>query len=296
MTTPAAAPPGRRLVVQGHRGFRAAWPENTLAGFEAALRAGADAIEVDVGLTRDGVVVVCHDPRLDPDLTRGPDGAWIAPPGPLLRAHGLAALRAHDVGRARPGGPTATAFPEQRAVDGARVPTLAEVFALAAGFAAIVDVELKTDPTAPGLTPEPAELAEAVMAVAIAGGGRDRLALRSFDWRGLDHAAARWPEVGLTWLSDAETEGRADWHGGRAGPTPECLAGPAAAMPGRVTWAPDHRGLTRGLTERARALGLRVVPWTVNTPEAVARLLAWGVDGVCTDDVAMALKVVGAMA
>lgn len=280
-------------VVEGHRGFRAAWPENTMAGFEAALQAGADAIELDVVLTSDGEVVVCHDPALNPDLTRGPDGAWIEAPGPLVLEHTLAEMWRFDVGRARPDGVTARRFPRQRSVDGARLPLLREVLELAADFGAVSEIELKTSPHAPDATASPERLAEAVMRVVDASVARRRVALRSFDWRGLIHAGRRWPDVPLRWLTDAETDANPAWHGAVSGRTPACLAG--LAMGAVVTtWAPDHRGLTREQVDRAHELGLRVVPWTVNEAADLARLIGWGVDGVCTDDVSLARDLVAA--
>ena len=126
------APVGEAPVeIHGHRGARGLWPENTLPAFERALALGVDAVELDVGLTRDGVPVVHHDRRLDPDHTRDRSGAWLAPPGPLLRTLDLEALAAFDVGRAAPGGETAKRFPRQAPCDGARVPALGEVLALA---------------------------------------------------------------------------------------------------------------------------------------------------------------------
>src|SRR4051794_18770412 len=93
----------RGFDLQGHRGARALFPENTLEGFAAALGIGVGAIELDVATTADGVVVVTHDLRLNPDLVRGPDGAWLAAPGPPVRSLTLAELRHYDVGRLRPG-------------------------------------------------------------------------------------------------------------------------------------------------------------------------------------------------
>ncbi len=60
--------------LQGHRGARGLAPENTLAGFKVALDLGVTTLETDLAITRDGVVVISHDPLLNPDLTRGPDG------------------------------------------------------------------------------------------------------------------------------------------------------------------------------------------------------------------------------
>ena len=89
-------------------------PENTLAGFRQALAVGVTTLELDVGVTRDGHVVIAHDPRLNPDLTRDAEGAWLAAPGPALQTLTLAELQRHDVGRLKPGTRYAQAFADQR--------------------------------------------------------------------------------------------------------------------------------------------------------------------------------------
>jgi hypothetical protein len=116
--------------LQGHRGARGLAPENTLAGFETALAIGVTTLELDLGVTKDGVVVVSHDSNLNPDHTRGPEGKFLDALGPAIRALTLAELKRYDVGRLKPGTPYAKTFPQQRAVDGATIPTLAEVFDL----------------------------------------------------------------------------------------------------------------------------------------------------------------------
>ena len=276
--------------LQGHRGARGLFAENTLAGFAGALAVGVHTIELDVAMTADDVVVVAHDPVLHADLTRRPDGRWLEATGPPVRSLRLDELRRYDVGRARPGSATAAAFPDQRADDGARIPTLAEVFALTAHSGVRIDVELKTDPNDPALTVAPEVMAEAVLAAASAAKAMRRLAVRAFAWAGLRHLGARHPEVPLVWLTDAETaSGAALWW---QSPGPEAFAGsvgravaaasmgPAAAP---ATWAPDHVGLTEAAIAEAHALGLRVGPWTVNAESDMRRLIGWGVDGFCTD-------------
>src|SRR3712207_1965239 len=116
--------------LQGHRGARGLAPENTLPAFAAALAVGVTTLELACGMTKDGVVVVAHDPVLNPDLARDGEGRYVTPPGVPLASLTLAQLKGYDVGRIRPGSRYAEMFPEQRAVDGARIPTLAEVFAL----------------------------------------------------------------------------------------------------------------------------------------------------------------------
>ncbi len=274
----------RSFELQGHRGARGLFPENTLEGFCGALAVGVTSIELDVAMTVDDVLVVTHDPVLNPDLTRGADGAWLSTPGPAVRALQLAELQTYDVGQARPGGAAARAHPLQRAVAAARIPTLEAVFEALAPSGVVVDVELKTDPLRPDLSPPPADMADAVVALARRLGALDRLAIRSFDWRGLFHLRDLWPETPLGWLTAPETASPL-WRGDFAGSGLSVSASVAMAAGGaaRASWAPDFAELDPDLVAEAHALGLRVVPWTVNEPADMAQLISWGVDGLCTD-------------
>ena len=83
-----AAAPAAGLDLQGHRGARGLAPENTLAAFARALSLGVTTLEMDLAMSRDGAVVVAHDPRLNPDLARGPDGRWIAKIEPICGLKG----------------------------------------------------------------------------------------------------------------------------------------------------------------------------------------------------------------
>jgi glycerophosphoryl diester phosphodiesterase len=272
----------RRIELHGHRGARGLFPENTLAGFAGALAIGVDALELDVGVTADDVVVVTHDPVLNPDIARGPDGAWLARPGAAIRSLRAAELAAYDVGRVRPGSAYGALHPDQRPQDGATIPTLAEVLRIDAEVR--FTIELKTFPWSADLAVAGAVMADAVMAAADSEGVADRIIVQSFDWRGLRRLRQTRPDVRLSWLTSAATlAGARMWWDG---PHPADFGGSvprAVAAEGGVAWGPDHADLTAAMLAEAHALGLRVVPWTVNRPEDMRRLVDWGVDGLITD-------------
>jgi glycerophosphoryl diester phosphodiesterase len=259
--------------LQGHRGARGLFPENTLDGFVQAIAFGLDSIELDIAVTSDGVAVVVHDPILNPDLVRLADGSWLEGEGAPIRTLSLAQVQAFDVGRIRPGSALALAHPDQIPRDGARIPTLAEVFKVTQGSDVRVDAELKTDPARPELTVSPEAMAELVVEIARSAGALGRLAIRSFDWRGLDHLRRTHPAVPLAWLTGHEQDSN----------TPNLVAKSAFGCPFVPTWAPFHGTLDRPSLDLAHRLGLRVVPWTVNETGDMARLIDWGVDGLCTD-------------
>jgi glycerophosphoryl diester phosphodiesterase len=269
----------RHVDVLGHRGARGLFPENTLEGFLAASALGVPAFELDVALTADGVVVVCHDPALNRELTRDASGDWLAGQGPLVRSLTYADLQGYDVGRIRPGSPGASRFPDQIPMDGARVPALEAV--LTALPEARFIIEVKTDPGHPEWTVPPQVLADATLAVIDGAGAVDRVTVESFDWRVQRHIRHARPDIRLAWLTCADTvrEAALWWDGVTdVSSVPGCVA-----AEGGPVWAPDFTNLTEAQVQQARGLGLFVLPWTVNRPDDMRRLIEWGVDGLISD-------------
>lgn len=270
------------LGLQGHRGARGLFPENTMEGFRAALAVGVDVIELDVLLTKDGTVVVSHDLRLNPDIVRDASGTWLSEAGPPIQDLTLAALNAFDVGRLCPGTAYARLYPEQKPYDGARIPTLAEVLRI--GNDVRFTVELKSDPRYPDLTASPTRMADATLAVIDEAGAVSRIVLESFDWRGPRYVRGIRPDIRLAWLTRPETV--RDAHLWWDGPHPSDFGGSiprVVAAEGGPIWAPEHADLTRDQVTEAHELGLLVLPWTVNDPAAMRRLIDWGADGLITD-------------
>ncbi len=149
-----AEPAGRAAFdLQGHRGARGLAPENTLAGFARALAVGVSTLELDCGVTKDGVVVVSHDRLLSPDHTRDrgrkiPGNTRPGDRRPHLRGTPSIRRRAHQAGERVRGG-----LPRATAVDGERIPRLADVFALVerSGNRTVrFNIETKIDPARPG--------------------------------------------------------------------------------------------------------------------------------------------------
>jgi glycerophosphoryl diester phosphodiesterase len=284
----------RAFDLQGHRGARGIAPENTLVGFARALSLGVTTLELDLAVTKDGVVVVSHDPLLNPDLTRGPSGEWIPKHGPAFFSLTLDEVRKLDVGRLRPGSAYAAQFPEQVPSDGAGVPTLAEVFALAkkAGNETVrFNIETKLDPRKPDETPAPAAFVDAVLKVVREAKATSRTTLQSFDWRTLQYAQKVAPEIETAYLTVQQRDDEIQI--GRAGPSP-WLAGfdvddHGGSVPrlvkaaGGKVWSPQFRDLTRQSVAEAHRLGLTVIPWTANRPEDMEALIDLGVDGLITD-------------
>jgi glycerophosphoryl diester phosphodiesterase len=275
--------------LQGHRGARGLAPENTLAAFDAALSLGVDTLELDTVLTRDGVVVVSHDATLNPNFTRDAAGGFIDAPGPAIRELTFAELQRYDVGRLKPGTRYADNQPAQRAADSERIPTLAQVFERVAkrGDTRVrFNIETKLSPLAPALTPEPEAFVRALLEVIDAHALRPRVTLQSFDWRTLQVAQRLAPEIPTLCLSSQQSSSSnvADprWTTGLAlaehGSVPKLVKAAGCAV-----WSPAFGDLTAEALHEAHALGLKVIVWTVNDPDAIERMLGLGVDGIISD-------------
>lgn len=238
-------------LVFAHRGGSQLAPENTLAAFDRGLEAGATGLELDVHLSRDGVVVVHHDFNLERTTNlRGP----------------IAARTARDLSRADAGyafrGDGGFPFRER----GVGIPTLAEVFTRYPGVPIVVELKVNS-----------VELARATVEVVRRAGAVDRVCLGSFGMRAI--RAARALEPGLA-TSAAREEVR--WAVYRSW----CWWPVSRARYGGYQ-VPERSGLTRVVSprfvEHAHAAGLGVQVWTVDRADDARRFLAWDVDALITD-------------
>jgi len=281
--------------VQGHRGARGLWPENTLAGFARAMELGVSAVELDCAVSRDGVVVVTHDPELNPDVTRDAAGRFLEHTGPRVFDLSYAELQSYDVGRLNPASAYARRFPDQEPLDGERIPALADVLTLVrtrGGGRVRVAVEVKTFPEQPQLTAAPEAFAAALRAVVEATGTLALVSIMAFDWRVLAAVQRLMPQAATVALTDeqagADTVRRgaphpSPWLGGLDPRSCDDSIPRLVKASGAGTWGPDYLDLDAQRIEEAHVLGLEVVPWTVNATADMERLLALGVDGITTD-------------
>jgi glycerophosphoryl diester phosphodiesterase len=295
-----------------HRGGAGLMPENTLAAFRDAVARGCDGAELDVQLSSDGEVVVFHDYRLKPEITRGTDGLFLDRPTPRVKDLSLAGLKKCDVGRADPLSDYARLHPETRAMDGERIPTLAEVVEVAKTSSKpfILFVELKTSFADRDISANPIALTDAAVKVLHDANYLDRTIFVGFDWPALLHAkkiapqtpcwfttlAQSWfrpgqpppeddppSEPALQMLRYWAASGTSPWAGGYDA----CNYGGsilrAIKAAGGDGWFPTFTDINPQSVAEAHALGLKVGAWTVDEPADMKRMVDLGLDAICTD-------------
>jgi glycerophosphoryl diester phosphodiesterase len=276
------------LDLQGHRGTRGNFPENTLPAFERALRIGVSTLEMDAAVTSEGVVVISHDPVLNPELVRGPDGQWVQP-GLVIRQMTFTQLQQYDVGRLKPGSNYAKAFPNQQPVDGTRIPKLSEVFDLVKRLGAgdvQFDIETKIDLKNPANTLEPEPFVRALLQVIREAGMEDRVMIQSFDWRTLQVLKTLAPKMRTVYLNWQTRNGSSlespVYNAGFMLRDHGSVPAMVKAAGGHI-WSPNYPSLSVELVKQGQAMSLKVIPWTVNEEADIARMLDWGVDGIISD-------------
>jgi len=293
-----------------HRGGAGLMPENSLAAFRDAVARGCDGAELDVQLSKDGGVVVYHDYRLKPEITRGPGGNFLVRPTPRIKDLTLAELREFDIGRCDPASDYARAHPDVKTVDGERIPTLAEVVEVskAAAKPFHLFVELKTSFADRDISADPVALAEASVKILKAADYLDRTIFVGFDWPALLHAkkiapraqcwfttlAQSWfregtpppeddppSEPALQMLRYWAASGTSPWAGGYDAVKYGNSIQRAIRAAGGDGWFPTHTDINPQSVAEARALGLKVGAWTVDEPGDMKRMR--DLDALCTD-------------
>jgi glycerophosphoryl diester phosphodiesterase len=293
-TAPVSAPAARlgAFDLEAHRGGRALRPENTLQSFANAISMGVDTLELDMGVTKDGVVVVSHERGLNPDLARAPDGQYIPKGIPYVNLT-LDQVKSYDVGQIRPGSAYAARFPDQLSVPGTRIPTLAEVFALVrrSGDRHVrLNIETKIDPTHPDESLDPQHFVTTVLTLLRKEHFVDRVMIESFDWRTLLLVQQQAPTIPTVYLTQQEQpeeniyrDRPSPWT---AGFDPRNYGGSvprAVKAAGGKIWSPLYSDIDPHAVAEAHHLGLPVIVWTVNDPNDMARLIDMGVDGIISD-------------
>ena len=259
---------------QGHRGARGLLPENTVPAFLRALDyPEVRTLELDVVISADDRVVVSHEPWLSPEICQTAAGEELPAAETdriSMRQLTVAEIQTYDCGvRPHP------RFPEQARRPAVK-PTLLQVFAAVDSFCVQhgrpsprYNIELKYEPKLePDFVPDRATFADLVLADVAAWGYPELVTLQCFDPKTLMVVHDKSPDTELAYLD--EFPGNLKLKMEQLGFVP-------------AIYSPWEKHTDAELVAEARALGMRVVPWTVNTTARMRQLIDLGVDGIITD-------------
>ncbi|WP_159084453.1 glycerophosphodiester phosphodiesterase family protein [Dongshaea marina] len=284
---------GQNVQIYSHRGGRGLGPENTMANYRSSLRMGVDYIDMDINMTKDGVLVVTHDLGLNPNITRDSQGNFIKK---SLLIHDLTyqQLQSYNVGELKPGTAYAKFFPYQLAEKDAKIPTLKQVIEYTkrvAGDKVGFQIEIKNDPTHPEQSATPEQYAKALYTLLKQEDVIDRTEVQAFDFACLIALNKLDPKIKTAYLtangdssdSTAWTAGYKVQDYGNSWPRLVKKLGGAA-------WEPYEMDITKAQIDEAHKLGLKVVVWgwpeqegtEFNYPQVV-KLINWGIDGIISD-------------
>lgn len=248
-----------------HRGGAALRPENTIVSFDHGLSLGADGLELDVHLSRDGIVVVHHDAMLDRTTgARGP----------------LADRTADELARVDAGywfrtGATEITEDFPFRGQGLGIPRLSQVLTRYPATRFIIELKVNQP-----------ELARRVIADVRSKDAVDRVVFGSFGWRVLHAARGLEPRI-PTGASQEEVR----WALYRS-----WIRWPLGTPKYRELQVPEEAGFTRiitpGFIRHAHRAGVAVKVWTVDDPADMRRLLEWGVDALISDRPDLAVGIV----
>ncbi|KOV88941.1 glycerophosphodiester phosphodiesterase family protein [Nocardia sp. NRRL S-836] len=297
----AAAHPHRDFDLQAHRGGLGLTVESTLAAFGKALELGVTTLELDLQITRDGREVITHDRRTNPAKCLDTAPAFPGDPdfpyaGKYVKDLTFAQVRTLDCGSTR-----SPQHSGQELSPGARMPTLAELFALARehrAWGVRFNVETKVEAAAPHETAPREQFVQRAVQEIRRSGFLPNVTVQSFDWGTLMRLREVEPRIPLVALTQPEfLRPGSPWTGGLDlddfGGSPSRAVrsfGASALSPvhgnpqsGEVG-DPDYVPFTtRALVADAHRNGLKVIPWTVDDPATMHKLIDDGVDGIITD-------------
>ena len=260
---------------EGHRGARGLAPENTIPAMIKGIEAGANVIEVDIYITKDGKVLVAHDPYVNAAYSRWMDGREISSAD--ARNYAWRKMNYEDIRKIDVGSKNYQAFPQQEKMK-TQMPLFGELIDSVEVFTKqhnlpgiIYNIELKTSLRfdSLGYNAPPAEVVDKVMEVVKSKNIGNRYYIQSFDRRPLQYVHKKYPGVVIGFLTGSVKE------------TVEENIKALGFIPG--IYSPNYGLVTTEVAEACKKYNMKLVPWTVNTLQEIKRLAGMGVNGIITD-------------
>ncbi|MFT6867992.1 MAG: glycerophosphoryl diester phosphodiesterase [Cyclobacteriaceae bacterium] len=262
-----------KFDVQGHRGTRGLMPENTIPAFLKAIDLDVNTLEMDLAVTKNRELLISHEPFINPEYCLDKSGQVI--PDSLMYAFNIYQMEHAEIKKFDCGSKPHPRFPEQQKMS-AYKPLLSEVLSTVESYAKEkkleplrYNIEIKSMPQGDDLFhPQPDVFSDLVFASLNSKIDWSRITIQSFDFRILQYFHKTYPEVTLAVLieNDLTISRNLD----SLGFVPQI-------------YSCDFVLLSRANVNELHALGMKVIPWTVNEIADMNRLIDWNVDGLITD-------------
>ena len=258
--------------LQGHRGARGLMPENTIPAMIKALDLGVTTLELDLAVTKDGEIIVSHEPWMNGMICFDPEGNEIAKEN---KDHNIYQLTYSEIAQYDCGSKAHDGFSKQVNFRTSK-PRLIDLIDEVEQYVADLDlikpkynIEIKSFQEGDDLYhPNPKDFSDKVYQVINSHLDWDRVNIQSFDFRVLQYYHQTYPEVNLAMLVD---------NAAKANVQLETLGFQPAI------YSPYFVALTASIVSELQKKGMKVIPWTVNSEDQMANLLEMGVDGIITD-------------
>ncbi|MEJ6982526.1 glycerophosphodiester phosphodiesterase family protein [Pedobacter sp. P351] len=270
MTLPKKFP---EFYKEGHRGARGLMPENTIISMTKAIEEGANVIELDVYTSKDGKVIVTHDPSVNSAHSLNPDGKELDKEE--AKKFVFHQMEYEDIRKFDVGSKIYKAFPKQKKV-AAYIPLLGDLIDSVEHFTqtkklpgTIYNIELKTSKSFDSkYNSKPEDLVDEVMKVIKSKNISNRFYIQSFDVRPLKYIRTKYPKVTIALLTSSKK------------PFEEIIKQLGFVPP---IYSPDHLLVTAGLVAKCHSAKAKIIPWTINSKAKMQKLIYLGVDGIITD-------------
>jgi glycerophosphoryl diester phosphodiesterase len=258
---------------EGHRGTRGLMPENTIPAMKKGVETGANCIEVDVYLTKDGKVLIAHDPYVNVTHSLNNDGSEIAKGD--AKKYVWHQMNYEDIRKFDVGSKVYPAYPQQQKIK-VSMPLLGELIDSVEAYVTannlpkpIYNIELKTSPRFDSLkyNAPPADVVKAVLADVAPRKIGNRFYIQSFDVRPLQYVHREHPGIVIGYLTSGKN---LDSNLKSLGFLPHI-------------YSPEYSLVTKAMADYCHSKKMKLVPWTVNDKEKMKNLIADGVDGIITD-------------
>lgn len=260
---------------EAHRGGRGLMPENTIPAMLHAVDLGLPTLEMDTHVSADGQVLVAHDDYINPAFSLGPDGREI--PATDAKKYALFKMPYSEIRRFDVGSKPYASFPRQKKMK-VHMPLLADLIDSVQAHLkrtgkkqVFYNIETKCDEAGDNLlNPVPDVFVSSLMQVIEAKKITRYVVVQSFDKRTLQVLNAKYPQVRTAYLIAGTNTQTLDEHLADLGFNP-------------YIFSPNYTLVTAELVRACHDKGIKIVPWTPNTKEAIAQLKALGVDGIISD-------------